>query len=90
MRAFVLPKDITPGGPPGMPPPMRRVSQETKSRPMPMGTASIQIISLMPPSAAASYSRCFCSRSWRSCGSPCTRIASQGSSADFEPSAALP
>ena len=66
-----------------MPPPMRRASHETKSSPMPMGTTSIQIISLMPLSATASYSMCFCCSIGTSVVSPETRVANQGSSEDL-------
>ena len=46
-----------------MPPLIRRVSQLTKSSPRPMGTASIQIMSVVEDSATASYSMCFDSSS---------------------------
>jgi hypothetical protein len=68
-----------------MPPDMRRVSQETKSRPMPMGTISIQIISLMPLSETASYSMRFSCSVFTSVVSPETRTANQGSSPLLSP-----
>ena len=68
-----------------MPPDIRRVSQETKSRPMPMGTISIQIISLIPLSDTASYSMRLSCSVFTSVVSPATRTANQGSSLLLSP-----
>ncbi len=84
-----IPKGVLLVGPPGIPPDMRRVSHETKRSPMPMGTMSIQIISLMPLSVTASYSMCFCWSIGTSPVSPVTRVANHGSSEVLLPSCAF-